>query len=78
MNQRIEALLEQAEIKFGTSPVDQEVCLTRSDLDKFAELIINECLAAVTKVYYKTPLELCGPLLDADAEISNLLCVKDT
>jgi hypothetical protein len=39
-------------------------------LEKFAELIVEECRTVVTQVYRKTPLELCGPLLTADEEIA--------
>jgi len=39
-------------------------------LDKFAELIVEECIAVVIKVYRDTPVELCGPLLTASEEIA--------
>lgn len=38
--------------------------------DKFAELIVEECRNVVADLYRKTPLELCGPLLQADEEIA--------
>jgi hypothetical protein len=40
------------------------------NLEKFAELIVEECRRVVTEVYRNTPLELCGPLLAADEEIA--------
>jgi len=39
-------------------------------MDKFAELIVEECRTVVTEVYRNTPLELCGPLLTVDDEIA--------
>ena len=39
-------------------------------LEKFAELIVEECRTVVNDLYHKTPLELCGPLLTADEEIA--------
>jgi len=41
------------------------------DLEKFAELILEECRTVINDVYHKTPLELCGPLLTVDEEIMN-------
>ena len=41
------------------------------DLEKFAELILEECRTVINDVYHKTPLELCGPLLTIDEEIMN-------
>ena len=39
-------------------------------LEKFAQLIVEECRTVVNDLYHKTPLELCGPLLTADEEIA--------
>ena len=39
-------------------------------MQKFAELIVEECRTVVNELYHKTPLELCGPLLTADEEIA--------
>ena len=39
-------------------------------IERFAELIVEECRTVVTQVYRRTPLELCGPLLTADEEIA--------
>ena len=39
-------------------------------IEKFAELIVEECRNVVIEVYRKTPLELCGPLLTADEKIA--------
>lgn len=45
MNKRIKELLEQANIKFDKSLEEIDVCVCLpSDLEKFAELIIGECL----------------------------------
>ena len=40
------------------------------DVQKFAQLIVEECRTVVNDLYHKTPLELCGPLLTADEEIA--------
>lgn len=37
---------------------------------KLAELIVEDCRNVVSEVYRNTPLELCGPLLDADEKIA--------
>lgn len=45
MNEKIKALIEQADIKFDQDINKIDVCvLLPSDLDKFAELIIKECI----------------------------------
>ena len=46
MNERIKELIEQAEIKFESHPQHQGVdtaVIIPTDLEKFAELIIQEC-----------------------------------
>lgn len=45
MNERIKELLEQANIKFDRDIKEIDVCvLLPSDLEKFAELIVRECV----------------------------------
>ncbi len=45
MNTRIKELIKQADIKFDQDINDIDVCaLLPSDLEKFAELIVTECL----------------------------------
>ena len=71
MNKRIKELYGNA--------LDKAVPYTWHNLDhaevkkimkEFAELILEECRTVINDVYHKTPLELCGPLLTADEEIS--------
>ena len=64
MNERIKELAEQA----GYHPDVFELC--KPGMEKFAELIVEECRNVVSDVYRKTPLEICGPLLTADEEIA--------
>jgi hypothetical protein len=74
MNERIRELIEQAGIEFTYDPTEVPmrafVEAWEGDLEKFAELIVEECRNVVTEVYRNTPLELCGPLLTADEEIA--------
>jgi len=65
MNERIEGLWWKARIGYNNQNCDPEV------LEKFAELIVEECRTVINDVYHKTPLELCGPLLTVDEEIMN-------
>jgi HEPN domain-containing protein len=47
MNERIKELTEQAEIKFEAHPQHSGIVtavITPADLEKFAELIVQECL----------------------------------
>ena len=72
MNSRIKDLVEQAELEF-----DDDLSLepepiyytTQKDLEKFAQLIIEECRSIIDDVYQMTSLEMCGPLLTTDEEI---------
>ena len=64
MNKRIRELAHEA----GLPTYNPEGVPTK--LEKFAELIVEECRTVVSDVYRKTPLELCGPLLTADEEIA--------
>jgi hypothetical protein len=73
MNPRIKELLDEAGIKFDLDLNKIDVCvLLPSDLSKFADLIVGECLNVVDNIYHRTPLELCGPLLNTGSEISKL------
>jgi hypothetical protein len=69
MNERIRELAEQAEM-YADSIVTSRGDFYEAYTKKFAELIVEECRAVVTKVYRDTPLELCGPLLTADEKIA--------
>ena len=47
MNERIRQLIEQAEIKFESHPQHQGIdtaVIIPTDLEKFAELIVKECV----------------------------------
>ena len=66
MNERIRELALQA--GFKTDRLGH--LFGGDDIEKFAELIVEECRTVVNELYHKTPLELCGPLLTADEEIS--------
>jgi hypothetical protein len=63
MNERIKEILEQVGVKYVSMPDD-------TVYEKFADLIVEECIAVVIKVYRDTPVELCGPLLTASEEIA--------
>ena len=76
MNKRIKELAEQAE-KFyvhectaNASHFTFEGYVPKQFLEKFAELIVEECRNIVIEVYRNTPLELCGPLLIVDEKIA--------
>jgi hypothetical protein len=66
MNERIKELAEQA----GMHDFVLEAMGIGEEFEKFAELIVEECIAVVIKVYRDTPVELCGPLLTASEEIA--------
>jgi hypothetical protein len=75
MNKQIQELAEQAGMVVGSyandgSDVWMEGLKTPGALEKFAELIVEECRNVVSEVYRNTPLEICGPLLTADEEIA--------
>jgi hypothetical protein len=67
MNKKIEELAEQCGFRSNPNVYDRNQSF---DIEKFAELIIQECRTVVTEVYRNTPLELCGPLLTADEKIA--------
>ena len=66
MNERIKELMEQA----GLYDFVIESMGINEEMEKFAQLIVEECRTVVNDLYHKTPLELCGPLLTADEEIA--------
>jgi hypothetical protein len=67
MNKRIEKLATEVGISIEYLTNTKQLVL----IEKFAELIVEECRNVVIEVYRKTPLELCGPLLTADEEIAD-------
>ena len=67
MNERIKQLAEQCGFKSNPDIYDRNQSF---DIEKFAELIVEECRTVVNDLYHKTPLELCGPLLTADEKIA--------
>jgi hypothetical protein len=67
MNERIEELAEQCGFRSNPNVYDRNQSF---DIERFAELIVQECRTVVTEVYRNTPLELCGPLLTADEKIA--------
>lgn len=71
MNGRIKELAEQAGHRYipssNSGPLRVEYLTP--ELEKFAQLIVQECRTVINDVYHKTPLELCGPLLTVDEEI---------
>lgn len=69
MNERIEHCLYRAGLT-AQGCWDELDDYTKQGIEKFAELLVEECRAVVTEVYRKTPLELCGSLLTADEEIA--------
>jgi hypothetical protein len=64
MNERIKELSKQAGCYYDGMGYGE------GNIEKFAELIVEECRNVVTEVYRKTPLEQCGSLLAADEEIA--------
>ena len=62
MNNRINELAIQA----GLVPDVSGKWLKSEGLEKFAELIIEDCRNVLTDVYRATPIEICGPLLTLD------------
>lgn len=62
MNERFKFLADQA----GLIPDTSGKWLKSEGLEKFAELIIEDCRNVIAEVYRATPLEICGPLLTLD------------
>lgn len=73
MNERIQDLWTKAAESTAAYPSGQNNSWETqvNFIEKFAELIVEECRNVVIEVYRKTPLELCGPLLTADEEIAD-------
>jgi hypothetical protein len=73
MNDRIKKLAEQAGHRYipSSNSGSLRVEYLTPEIEKFAELIVQECRTVINDVYHKTPLELCGPLLTVDEEIMN-------
>ena len=66
MNERYKTLwFEAAETTTGDSWEQQT-----KFMERYTELIIEECRTVVCDLYHKTPLELCGVLLTADQAIA--------
>jgi hypothetical protein len=68
MNERIKELAEQADITL--SDRDGWWVAYDEDLERFAELIVEECRNVLTDVYREVPLECSGHLLYADEVIA--------
>ena len=80
MNERLKELAIQAGVTYDWDPgsAGPEVCFDRQeDFEKFAELIVEECRIVVAQVFRKTPMELCGPLAEADDEIARHFGVEE-
>lgn len=65
MNERLLELMEQASAHACYDEPGQ-FCLMNSEIEKFAELIVEECRSVLTEEYRKTPIECCGHFLRAD------------
>ena len=57
-------------ISWWEKAIDEGETREWRELNKFAELIVEECRNVVAEVYRNTPLEMCGPLLTADEKIA--------
>ena len=68
MNERIAEYAKQA--GFYVTYIGDPTGTNYDLIEKFAELIVEECRNVIGEVYRKTPWELCGPLLTADEEIA--------
>lgn len=88
MNERIKELMRESRVKTlfpgdpGTSGVSGPPGVSfglseTQKLEKFAELIVEECRIVVAQVFRKTPMELCGPLAEADNEIARHFGVEE-
>jgi hypothetical protein len=59
MNERIKELAEQADIKFDKDINEIDVCvLLPSDLEKFAELLVKECITTIEQDRFRKANEL--------------------
>ena len=69
MNKRIERLLLQVVPRAGEDGEYLPSLHTPEDIEKFAELIVEELRSVLSDVYRETPLECCGHFLHADEVI---------
>ena len=78
MNERILELVEQAGGIHRNDDGDELTpALVGKGVEKFAELIVEECRNVVTELYRKSPLELCGILITADEKIAEHFGVEE-
>lgn len=68
MNNKLRELAEHVGISFGGHPMNP-LSVYPSELEKFAELIIEEYRTVITEVYREMPLEQCGWMLHLDEKI---------
>jgi hypothetical protein len=77
MNERIKLLAEQAGCDWWEGRAQRDMTRCDTELQKFAELIVEECRIVVAQVFRKNPIELCGPLAEADDEIARHFGVEE-
>ena len=76
MNERIKELLVEADIKFDRDINEIEVCvMLPSDLEKFAELIVRECLVQISNAIPDTDCSASGAY--KTAKIAATIRVKE-
>jgi hypothetical protein len=68
MNKRIRELMEQASSNACYDEPGQ-LHLMNDEIEKFAELIVEECRTVINDLYHRMPLQLAVVLIDADNEI---------
>jgi hypothetical protein len=77
MNER----LKELELEAAYGNIDPNGPFTAEEFNqftaKFAELIVEECRIVVAQVFRKNPIELCGPLAEADDEIARHFGVEE-
>lgn len=72
MNKLIQDIAEHCDFYVGNEHYDKSYEeKQRLYMEKFTEMIVEECRTVVVKLYHETPLELCGPLLTADERIAS-------
>ena len=69
MNQQLENLMYASGLT-AQGCWDSMDAYDHKAIEKLAELIVEECITVVIKVYSNTPVELCGPLLTASEQIA--------
>ena len=77
MNERIRQLALQAGCDWWEGGAQRDMTRCDTELQKFAELIVEECRIVVAQVFRKNPIELCGPLAEADDEIARHFGVEE-